>query len=274
MSAENNIHPFPPSDRDMSEPDPFSQALASESRQLFSQAHGDGRRYPLGGQYGEPQAYLEVFPQNHVVRYQGEGISIAGQFHEEPFVQPDRLVFSTESDHEFRSLTITDQGEVTLFVAPNPPLREPDPLDQAIAQAIIDERLIESAIATQKIAAEQPKPQESNIKTTTNTEPLTEKAKRVELAGRAGRDPVLRETAKGVKIAKFPLAEHPDGQEGETVWHTIVSFKDLAKKVSETVHKGDQLKVIGYRNERNYNGRTIEEINAVVVKPPKTPPTQ
>ncbi len=98
---------------------------------------------------------------------------------------------------------------------------------------------------------------------------MPKKAPRVELEGRVGRDPRVRETAKGVKIAKFPLAEHPDGQEGETVWYTIVAFKDLAQKVSETVRKGDQVKVIGYLNAHEHNDKSYPEINAVVVKPPK-----
>jgi|GEM_PF-6457026 len=157
-------------------------------------------------------------------------------------------------------------GEVTLFLAPHRPFEEPDDLGRLIAASDRDDHVIDAVIA-----ADQSKPEESNIKTQSNTEPPTEKAPRVEVEGRAGKDPVLRETAKGVKIAKFPLAEHPNGQEGETVWHTIVSFKDLAQKVSETVHKGDQVKVIGYRNEREHNGKTVQEINAVVVKPPKLP---
>jgi hypothetical protein len=102
-----------------------------------------------------------------------------------------------------------------------------------------------------------------------NTEPTAEIKRRVELMGRAGRDPRMQETAKGIKIAKFPLGEHPEGDEGPTVWHTIVSFKERAQHVVDTVKKGDELKVIGYRSEREYKGKTIEEINAVVVKPTK-----
>jgi len=111
---------------------------------------------------------------------------------------------------------------------------------------------------------------EPNTETTSNTKESSERKERIEVTGRVGRTPELKQTAKGVPITKFPLAEHPDGKEGETVWHTIVSFKTLAQKVSETVKKGDEVKVIGYRQERSYNNKTSVEINAVVVKPSKS----
>lgn len=261
-----------PAERDMSAAS--DQALASASHPIVSQAHGEGRRYPVGGQYDDPQGWLDVYPASGFVRWQSAGIGLGGQFPDPPYVEADRLVFSAESEHEFRSMTVTDQGEVTLFVAPNPPVREPDVIGQALAQADHDDRLITEAMATQKIAADQSKPIETNIKTASNTKPETERGERVEIPGRVGRDPRLRETAKGVKIAKFPLAEHPEGDDGPTRWHTIVAFKELAQKVSETVKKGDELKVIGYRNEHEYNGKTYPEINAVVVRTPKPQPPQ
>jgi len=135
--------------------------------------------------------------------------------------------------------------EVVLFLAPP---REP---------VMPTESVIES------------EPLELSTETPSNTKTESERKDRVEVTGRVGKTPELKQTAKGVAITKFPLAEHPDGKEGETVWHTIVSFKELAKNVSETVKKGDQVKVIGYRSQREYNGKTTAEINAVVVKPPK-----
>lgn len=139
--------------------------------------------------------------------------------------------------------------EVTLFMRPLPTLLDGEVVD---AEPVAEEALTE------------PPP-------SSNTEPPTEKGNRVEIPGRVGRDPRLNETAKGTLIAKFPLAEHPEGNEGETVWHTIVAFKDLARKVSETVHKGDEVKVIGYRQEREHNGKTQTEINAVAIRHPKPP---
>ncbi len=273
MSTET-IRPFPQLfERDMSELDPFAQALRSDGRQLFSQSHGEGRRYALGGIYDEPQGYLEVFPKHGVVRYQGEGISIAGQFPEPPSIEADRLVFSSESEHETRSMIVTHQGEVTLFIAPRPPLAEPDELGRLIAASDQIEREIsviaKNAFPIEPIAADQPKPDESNSKTESNTKQEPEKAPRIEVEGRVGRDPRIRETAKGNLVAKFPIAEHPNGQDGETVWHTIVAFKQVAQNVSETVHKGDQVKVIGYVNAHEHDGKNYREINAVVIKPSK-----
>ncbi len=105
--------------------------------------------------------------------------------------------------------------------------------------------IAKSAIGSQPIARERAKQPLANTETASNTKADTEKALRVEKEGRVGRDPLLRETTGGTLIAKFPLAEHPDGREG------------------------DQVKVIGYRNDRKYNGKMHQKINAVVVKPPK-----
>jgi hypothetical protein len=269
MSIENR-QPLPaPAERDMSMQ--AEQALASASHPIVSQAHGEGRRYPVGGAYDEPQGWLDVYPTSGFVRWQSEGTAIGGRFPDPPFVERDRLVFSAESETEFRTMTVTDQGEVTLFLAPVPPLREPDPIDQAFVRSLADERLIAEAMAKQPIAADQPKPEESNIKTASNTKAETERGERVELSGRVGRDPRVRETAKGTLIAKFPLAEHPEGDENTTQWHTIVAFKERAAFVRDNVKKGQEVKVIGYTNDHEHDGKTYQEINAVVVKPPKPP---
>ncbi len=154
------------------------------------------------------------------------------------------------------------------FPEPNWDMSEPDPWDAVFAQSDHDDHLIDVALH-QQTPPPQPSELRTNTETASNTKAEPERKVRVELSGRVGRDPRARETTRGVLIVKFPLAEHPDGHEDETTWHTIVSFKKRAQKVIETVHKGDQVKVIGYLSERAYNGKTIKEINAVVVKPPK-----
>lgn len=99
-----------------------------------------------------------------------------------------------------------------------------------------------------------------------------EKQPTVKLVGRAGRDAVRYTTAKGVEIAKFPLATHvkdEDTGKVETTWHTIVTFGDRALETVETVKKGETYRVVGYEHERpNKDGEPIKEIYAAVVKPP------
>jgi single-stranded DNA-binding protein len=148
--------------------------------------------------------------------------------------------------------------EVTLFARP--------PREEVIAGELVQ--------VEEEIAADQDAPAISNIKTETNTESTTERQPRVEISGRVGRDPRVRETTQGTLIAKFPLAEHPEGLTGPTVWHTIVAFKERATFVRDNVRKGQEVKVIGYVNDHDHNGKTYQEINAVVVKPPKPLATQ
>ncbi|MFE9219765.1 single-stranded DNA-binding protein [Streptomyces lavendulae] len=99
-------------------------------------------------------------------------------------------------------------------------------------------------------------------------------AERVKLVGRIGRTPTVRETAGGKLVAKFPLAVHLE--DGTTTWHDVLAFNDRAVALKKRIEagelvKGNEIEVVGYRHEREYQGRdgttkTAQEIYSVAVK--------
>ncbi|MCX4956878.1 single-stranded DNA-binding protein [Streptomyces virginiae] len=99
-------------------------------------------------------------------------------------------------------------------------------------------------------------------------------AERVKLVGRIGRTPTVRETAGGKLVAKFPLAVHLE--DGTTKWHDVLAFNDRAAAFKKRIEagelvKGNEIEVVGYRHERDYQGRdgttkTAQEIYSVAVK--------
>jgi single-strand DNA-binding protein len=100
----------------------------------------------------------------------------------------------------------------------------------------------------------------------------SEKQERVTLAGRVGAKPAFRTTPRGVLVATFPLGVKDEADSEQTTWHTILAFQKRAALVRDTVHKGDALEVIGYRNQRSYTGRdgkdhAVVEVHAAVIKP-------
>lgn len=132
----------------------------------------------------------------------------------------------------------------------------------------------DSAISSPNVQHEEPAPQVTTTEEipSSNTEPPAEKAKRVELFGRAGRDPTVRTTGGGTKIAKFPLAVHETEEghdEAVTNWFTVVGFRAMADRIGEMVKKGDQYTVIGYPQQREFRGKIYEEVNAVALRAPK-----
>ncbi len=71
-------------------------------------------------------------------------------------------------------------------------------------------------------------------------------------------------------IARFPLAVRDEAE--QTTWHTILAFNERARKLAETLTKGQLAEVIGYVHERQVKGRShqpkmVEEVYAAVVKP-------
>ncbi|WP_330286323.1 single-stranded DNA-binding protein [Streptomyces sp. NBC_00576] len=96
---------------------------------------------------------------------------------------------------------------------------------------------------------------------------------RVKLVGRLGRTPTVRETAGGKLVGKFPLAVHLD--DGTTKWHNIVAFGERAAALKTRTEagelvKGNEIEVVGYLHEREYQGRdgttkTAQEIYSVAV---------
>ena len=88
------------------------------------------------------------------------------------------------------------------------------------------------------------------------------------LIGRAGKDPEVRVLPKsGQQLAKFSLATDEGyfdknsnaWKELPTEWHNIVAWGPLAKKVEESVSKGDRLLVEGSIRTRKWQDKNGQD---------------
>jgi single-strand DNA-binding protein len=96
---------------------------------------------------------------------------------------------------------------------------------------------------------------------------------KVMLIGNVGRDPEVKFTPSGVKVAQVRMAtseswKDKDGVMKErTDWHTIIAWRGLADIVEQMVHRGTRLYVEGKIQSRSFedregNKRYITEIIA------------
>jgi hypothetical protein len=279
---ENRLLQFDEDHRHVALDDPWGMdelayPLASIRSRGLHNFYGEGVRLSIG-EPDHPQGTLEVYPEAGHVQYTSEGASLALTFRQPPYQETDRLIFSDESEHEYRTAIFQDSGEVTLFLQPKPKAEEVDrdmsPTLRAQPVEEFEEAIAADELPSGRIAPwEQPQPATTGTESTTNTNKETKKGVRVELFGRAGRDPRVRTTGGGTLIAKFPLAVHetPEGDTDEEItnWFTVVAFRAMAERVQQLVKMGEQYHVVGYKQNREYRGRTFEEVNAVVVRTPK-----
>ena len=70
---------------------------------------------------------------------------------------------------------------------------------------------------------------------------------RVELLGRVGTDPEMRQSQGGTPVTQFRMATDRRRQNGETEadWHSVVCWGRQAEAVAEYVRKGNRLYVSG-----------------------------
>jgi Single-strand binding protein family len=95
---------------------------------------------------------------------------------------------------------------------------------------------------------------------------------RVNLTGRVGVEPRFRTTKNDTLVCTFPLAVHED--DGSTKWHDIVAFKERALKLQGSLHKGQEIELVGYVHTKQVPGKGGQpkekrEVWAAVVKTPK-----
>lgn len=96
---------------------------------------------------------------------------------------------------------------------------------------------------------------------------------KVILLGRVGKDPVIRTTNGGDRIANLTIAtseswrDKASGEKKEkTEWHTVVCFNDNLTKVIESyVKKGDQLYVEGAIQTRKWEKDGVERYSTEIV---------
>ena len=92
---------------------------------------------------------------------------------------------------------------------------------------------------------------------------------RIELLGRVGTEPELRQTKPGTAVCRLRLATDRRNGSGEsqTDWHNLVCWGKQAEAVAEYVHKGDRLYAagrLGYDDWEDQDGqrRQTTEIHA------------
>ena len=88
------------------------------------------------------------------------------------------------------------------------------------------------------------------------------------LIGNVGRDPEIRTTTGGSKVATFSIAtterwKDKDGERQErTTWHNCVVWGPLVNVVEDYVHKGSKIAVVGRMEVRKYTNSNDEERTA------------
>jgi single-strand DNA-binding protein len=88
------------------------------------------------------------------------------------------------------------------------------------------------------------------------------------LIGNVGRDPEIRTTTGGSKVAAFSIAtterwKDKDGERQEkTTWHNCVAWGPLTNVIQDYVHKGSKMAVVGRMEVRKYTNKDDEERTA------------
>jgi len=98
----------------------------------------------------------------------------------------------------------------------------------------------------------------------------------VEIVGRLGRDPVLKETEKGVPYTKLFVAtterlERADGTKEHTEWHNATVWGDKAAEVAGQFKKGDSIVLSGdiriNSYEKDGGKNRVSEITVKDIRP-------
>ncbi|HWG20320.1 MAG TPA: single-stranded DNA-binding protein [Terracidiphilus sp.] len=90
---------------------------------------------------------------------------------------------------------------------------------------------------------------------------MAKSVNKVFLLGNVGKDPEIRSTGGGIKVANFSLAtstRQKDAQgnwQDRTEWHYIVAYDKLADIVQNYVKKGNKLFIEGRLTTRNWDDK-------------------
>jgi single-strand DNA-binding protein len=87
------------------------------------------------------------------------------------------------------------------------------------------------------------------------------------IVGHVGRNPELKFTTGGKKLAKFSVATNRKGADGNvtTDWHNVTAWDDEADAAMQLLAKGRVACIVGKESKREYQGKTYVEINAYFV---------
>jgi len=78
---------------------------------------------------------------------------------------------------------------------------------------------------------------------------------KVILSGNLGKDPVIRATESGKKIASFSLATTRRNKEKTTDWHNITVWEGLAELAEKYLKKGSSVIIVGEIHYRSYEDK-------------------
>ena len=90
---------------------------------------------------------------------------------------------------------------------------------------------------------------------------------RVELLGRVGTDPEMRQSQGGTPVTQFRMATDRRRQNGETEadWHSVVCWGRQAEAVAEYVRKGNRLYVSGSLAQNSFETEEGQRIHRTEV---------
>jgi single-strand DNA-binding protein len=94
---------------------------------------------------------------------------------------------------------------------------------------------------------------------------MAKSVNKVFLLGNVGKDPEIRSTPGGTKVASFSIAtsERQKDASGNwadrTEWHNLVAFSKLADIVESYVKKGSKLFIEGRLNTRNWEDKDTKK---------------
>ncbi len=238
-----------------------SSALDREPSLTRDPAHGPGVRYALG----EHDALtVELFPptaERHsgIVRLSTEDALLEFYRQPAPAIRPEGVIFETRD----LLISLAPSGELMAYrVVPGQDRETPQDAPESITGP-------ETPLATETPARTDPDGP-GGIVQGSLPQPRQDKQPRVSFSGRLGTDPRCRTTPRQVLVCSFPVAEKREGFDTPK-WRNTVTFKALAKKIQETMKKGDLVDIIGYEHEKARKGkdgktRHETEVYAVVVK--------
>lgn len=213
--------------------------------------------------------WLSFFPDEQTVQYSTLGLEVEVTMRGMLPPRPTKngVIFES-ADGRARGIVL-NSGHAAFEVQPFPtqePLESPTGIPNAQEAHIIE-------------PAASSLPRASGGEIRASAEPVadtrTEQDKnRVRITGRVGADPHFRESGKSGLIVNFPLAEHVEGQEQPT-WHKVYTTGDRARRLQEKpIVKGQEVRVDGYRQERERQTRdgkteTVVSVYAAHIRPYK-----
>lgn len=77
-----------------------------------------------------------------------------------------------------------------------------------------------------------------------------------QIGGSLGKDPEIKSTPNGTRVANFSVAVDQGWGESKTVgWHNVVAFKDVAEFAEKHLKKGSSVRVTGSLQVRSWDDK-------------------